>query len=145
MHGVKSIQHSTQTAPWCSLFSTHRDSFTLRTCTYFHLSSERKYWLPWTNSHATHKAQQNYVQISYIKFHSNQKITVESVDRNSFMPWVKYAFHCANFHNTCTNSKNIVDMSHTKLYFIWMKNAENTGKISYLPRSKAWLSRQQCL
>ena len=40
-------------------------------------------------SYKTHGAQQHYVQISYTKRHLNETISVENMDRYSFIPLCK--------------------------------------------------------
>lgn len=54
--------------------------------------------------------EQNNVDISYIKFHTNRVINAESMDRNlvyiQYQYQVKYYFRCAGFHVTQNNPTN---------------------------------------
>jgi hypothetical protein len=69
-------------------------------------------------------AQQNYIQISYNKFHPNQKMNVENVDWNSFKP-IYYILHVLIF-TKLTHTTNFREHLLHWILSKWWQKMDNT-------------------
>jgi hypothetical protein len=75
-----------------------------------------------------------------LNFLQNQ-LNVENMGKMFFMPLKskKYALHCTDFHKSPSTEKKFC----TELHASWIKNAENMGRISLMPKRKVWVSLHQ--